>query len=40
LCPGAVVKLAKPAVKRHVRVKLDLDNVRLQDLLETGLDWD
>jgi len=40
LCPGAVVKLAKPAVKRHMRVKLDLDNVRLQDLLETGFDWD
>ncbi len=40
LCPGAVVKLAKPAVKRHVRVKLDLDDVRLQDLLETGFDWD
>jgi hypothetical protein len=40
LCPGAVVKLAKPEVKRQVRVKLDVDNVRLQDLLETGFDWD
>ena len=40
LCPGAVVKLAKPEMKRRVRVKLDLNNVRLQDLLETGFDWD
>lgn len=39
LCSGAVVRLAKPREKRHVRVKLDVDNVRLQDFVETGLDW-
>ncbi|HEV1996228.1 MAG TPA: hypothetical protein VGR03_17980 [Candidatus Acidoferrum sp.] len=40
LCTGARVNLAEPQEKRHVRVKLDMDNVRLQDLLETGFDWD
>jgi len=40
MCPGAMVKLANPQQKRHVRVKLDMPNVRLQDLLETGSDLD
>src|SRR5437667_442099 len=39
LCPGAVIKLADPQEKRHVRIKLDMDNVRLRDLVETGFDW-
>ena len=39
LCPGAVIKLADPQEKRHVRITLDMDNVRLRDLVETGFDW-
>jgi hypothetical protein len=32
LCPGAEVKIAKPEEKRHVRVKLEMEGVRLEDL--------
>jgi len=40
LCPGAVVKLAEPRERRHMRVKLDMESVILQDLVETESDWD
>jgi hypothetical protein len=33
LCPGASVKLAKPEEKRHARVKLEISDVRLADLV-------
>jgi hypothetical protein len=32
LCPGTQIRLSKPLLKRKVRIKLDLNNVRLQDL--------
>ena len=35
-----VINLAVPQEKRHMRMKLDTDNIRLRDLVETGFDWD
>jgi hypothetical protein len=32
LCPGAKVRLARPEEKKHFRVKLKMDGVRLEDL--------
>jgi hypothetical protein len=32
LCPGAKVRLARPEEKKHFRVKLEMDGVRLEDL--------
>jgi len=37
VCPGAKLKFTNPGFKREVRVKLDIPNVRLQDLVEA--DW-
>ena len=37
LCPGSEIRLARPELKRQLRVQLDLLNVRLQDLVES--DW-
>src|ERR1700687_1207936 len=37
LCPGSEIRLARPELKRQVRIVLDLPNVRLQDLVES--DW-
>ncbi len=34
LCPGAEVRLARPILKRQLRVQLDLPNTRLQDLIQ------
>ena len=36
LCPGAKVTLAKPHVARHVRIKVDLNNITLPDLINSG----
>jgi hypothetical protein len=36
ICPGAKLKVATPVFKRQVRVKLDIPNVRLQDLVEAA----
>jgi len=36
LCPGSEIRLARPELKREVRIELDLPNVRLQDLIDTG----
>jgi hypothetical protein len=36
LCPGAKVTLAKPHAVRTGRVKVDLDNITLQDLVNFG----
>jgi hypothetical protein len=38
LCPGTEIKLAKPVLKRRLRIKLDMNNVRLQDLAG-ALNW-
>ncbi len=38
LCPGAKVTLAKPHAVRTVRLKVDLNNVTLQDLVNFGDD--
>jgi len=38
LCPGAKVTLAKPHAVRSGRVKVDLDNITLQDLVNFGDD--
>src|ERR1700687_1582919 len=35
LCPGSEIILARPELKRQVRIQLDLPNVRLQDLVES-----
>jgi hypothetical protein len=32
LCPGAKVRLARPEEKKHFRIKLEMDGVRLEDL--------
>jgi hypothetical protein len=32
-CPGTEIRLAKPVLKRQLRIKLDMSNVRLQDLV-------
>lgn len=37
LCPGAEIKLAKPEFKRQFRIKLDMSNVRLEDV--AGASW-
>jgi hypothetical protein len=37
LCPGSEIRLARPELKRQLRIQLDLPNVRLQDLVES--DW-
>jgi hypothetical protein len=37
LCPGSEIKVARPELKRQLRIQLDLPNVRLQDLV--GSDW-
>jgi hypothetical protein len=37
LCPGSEIRLARPELKRQVRIQLDLPDVRLQDLVES--DW-
>jgi AraC-like DNA-binding protein len=37
LCPGSEIRLARPELKRQVRIQLDLPHVRLQDLVES--DW-
>jgi hypothetical protein len=36
LCPGAKLRFVNPVFKRQVRVKLDIPNVRLQDLVEAA----
>jgi hypothetical protein len=36
LCPGTEIRLARPVAKRQVRIQLDMPDVRLQDLAETG----
>jgi hypothetical protein len=36
LCPGSEIRLARPVSKRQVRIQLDMPDVRLQDLVETG----
>jgi hypothetical protein len=33
LCPGSEIRLARPELKRQVRIQLDLPNVRLQDFV-------
>ena len=35
LCPGAKVTLAKPHAVRHVRINVDLNNIALQDLVNS-----
>jgi hypothetical protein len=35
LCPGSEIRLARPELKRQLRIQLDLPNVRLQDLVES-----
>lgn len=35
LCPGAKVTLAKPHAVHHVRINVDLNNIALQDLVNT-----
>jgi hypothetical protein len=37
LCPGSEIRLARPELKRQVRIQLDLPDVRLQDLVKS--DW-
>jgi hypothetical protein len=37
LCSGSEIRLARPELKRQVRIQLDLPNVRLQDLVRS--DW-
>lgn len=37
VCPGSEIRLARPELKRQVRIQLDLPHVRLQDLV--GFDW-
>jgi len=37
LCPGSEMRLARPELKRQLRIQLDLPNVRLQDLVDS--DW-
>jgi hypothetical protein len=37
LCPGSEIRLARPELKRRVRIQLDLPGVSLQDLVES--DW-
>ena len=34
LCPGAEIRLARPAFKRHFRIQLELPAVRIQNLVE------
>lgn len=36
LCPGSEIRLARPELKRQLRIQLDLPNVRLQDLVDSG----
>ena len=36
LCPGTKVTLAKPHAVRSGRVKVDLNNITLQDLVNFG----
>jgi hypothetical protein len=36
VCPGSEIRLARPELKRQFRIQLDLRNVRLQDLVESG----
>jgi hypothetical protein len=36
VCPGSEIRLARPELKRQVRLEFDLPNVRLQDLVESG----
>lgn len=36
LCPGSEIKLARPQLKCQIRILLDVPNVRLEDLVETG----
>jgi len=36
ICPGAKLKFATPVFKRQVRIKLDIPNVQLQDLVEAA----
>lgn len=31
LCPGAKIRLATPQVRRHVRIRIQFDNIRLKD---------
>lgn len=35
-CAGSEIRLAHPELKRQVRIELDVPNVRLQDLVESG----
>ena len=37
LCPGSEIRLARPQLKRQLRIQLDLPNVRLQDLVESDV---
>ena len=34
LCPGSEIRLARPELKRQIRIELDVPNVRLQDFVE------
>lgn len=36
LCPGSEIRLARPELKRQLRIQLDLPNVRLQELVGAG----
>jgi hypothetical protein len=40
LCPGVTVKLAKTVESRRVRVAVDIEDVRLADLVQQQPDWD
>jgi hypothetical protein len=36
ICPGSEIRLARPELKRQVRIELDVPNVRLEDLVDTA----
>jgi hypothetical protein len=36
LCPGSEIRVARPELKRHVRIELDVPDVRLEDFVDTG----
>jgi hypothetical protein len=36
VCPGSEIRLARPELKRKVRIQFDLHDVRLQDLVGSG----
>jgi hypothetical protein len=36
LCPGSEIRLARPELKRQVRLELDVPNARLEDFVDTG----